>query len=438
MEENFEESFNIGRLLEEDLYNNTEKNIDYENINQDEQNNVNTHVNNGLHAQLNLNNNINYNNENYYYNQHIYISSNNEKLNQNLIDNNFPNENDLNNNNKNLIFNVNGAGLNEGDIFQGNLQKLEQIENKKTCNSSNITVNLNGKQINTSNDVVSCALNEYFHTNEINLTNKVNDMQFLKKKKKRRTKKEVLKEKLLKSKEIKIKKKLGRKKFEKKEIKIKSSEHSKLEDDNMIKKINSFYMESTRNWLNNSFIDENGNFVTIESRKKSKKTLFLKIPPNIITTNLKKETAMKIMNEKFKNIFSNKISEKYKKIDKNQNKNLIEEIYENNDQIYIRFILEKTFIELFNYFNGQKNFEDSKKYFTDKNIDECHINQFFNNFNKIEHFLLDIKKKEENGNLSKEMVQDYAQRISLLCLNYKEWFEGKYKRAPNKKKEKKV
>ena len=203
MEENFEESYHFGQLLEEDLYNNTEKNIDNENINQDEQNNVNTHVNNGLHAQLILNNNNNYknyNNENYYYNQNINIISNNEKLNQNILDNNYPNENYLNNNNKNILFNVNEAGINEGDIFQGNFQRLEQIENKKTCNSSNITVNLNGKQINTSNEAVSCALNEYFHTNEINLTNKMNDMQFLKKKNKRRTKKEVQNEKILKSK----------------------------------------------------------------------------------------------------------------------------------------------------------------------------------------------------------------------------------------------
>ena len=39
---------------------------------------------------------------------------------------------------------------------------------KKNYYSSNITVNLNGKQINTSNEDISCTLNEYFLTNEIN------------------------------------------------------------------------------------------------------------------------------------------------------------------------------------------------------------------------------------------------------------------------------
>ena len=440
MEDNYEESFNFRQSsFDEDLYNNTEKSIDNETINHNEQNIVNTHINNGCNAQMLINNNNykNYNNENYYYNQNINIHSNNEKLNQNIIYNNFPNENNLNNNNKNFLINANEACLNEGDIFQG--QKfIEQIENKKTYNSSNITVNLNGKQINTFNEAVSIALNEYFHTNEINLTNKMNDMQFLKKKKKRRTKKEVQEEKLKKSKEIKIQKKLGRKKFEKKDIKNKSTEHSKLDDDNMIKKINSFFIESIRNWLNKSFIDEKGFFQTLESRTKLKKPLFLKIPPKIIATNLKKETAIKIMNEKFKNIFSNVISKKYKKIDENQNKNLIEEIYEKKDQIYIIFILEFTFIELFNYFNGQKNLVELKKYFLDKNIDENQINEFFNNFNKIEKFLLDVKNKEENGNLSKEMIQEYAQRLSLLCLNYKEWYDKKYTRSQNKNKEKNV
>ena len=231
---------------------------------------------------------------------------------------------------------------------------------------------------------------------------------------------------------------MGRKKFEKTGIKNKSKEHSKLDDDNMIKKINSYYIESIRNWLNKSFVDGNGNFETLESRIKSKKPLFLKIPPKKITTNLKKESAIKIMNEKFRNIFSNTISQKYKKMDKNHNKDLIEKIYQNNNQIYNIFILNFTFIELFNYFNGQKKMEDFKQYFLDKNIDEIHINQFFNNFNKIEKFLFDIKNREEKGNLSKEMIPEYAERLSLLCLNYKEWFEKKYNRSQNKKKEKNI
>ena len=447
--EEYEESFNFRDSFNELVYNNSEKNIDNENINQEESNNVNSYVNNGFNGP-NLINNIyknnnnykNYNNENYCYSQNyninIHINSNNEKLDQNIIYNNYTNENDLNNN-KDILENLNEACINKGDIFQGNFQKyIEQIENKKTYNSSYVTLNFNGKQINTINEAVSCALNEYFHTNEINLTNKINDMQFLKKKKKRRTKSEVEAEKNLKSKEIKIRKKLGRKKFESKGINKKSNEHSKLDDDNMIKKINSYYVENIRNWLNKSFVNENGKFETIESRKKAKRPLFLKIPPKIITTNLRKETAIKIMNEKFKNIFSNEISQKYKKIDKNHNKNLIDKIFQNYDQIYNRFILDLTFIELFNYFNGQKNMEDFKKYFLDKNFHECQINEFFNNFKKIDNFLLDIKNKEEKGNLSDEMIKEYAQRLSLLCLNYKEWFDKKYTRSQNKKKENNV
>ena len=202
MEDNYDESYNLRHSLEEDyIYVNSEKNIDYVNINQDEQKDVNTHVNNGFNTQIFNSNNNNYKNsinENDYDNQNININihSNYEKLNQNLIYSNYSNINDLNNNNKEILANINEACINSGDIVQVNMKKyLEQIENKKTNNSSNITVNLNGKQINTSNEAVSCALNEYFHTNEINLNNKINDMQFLKKKKKEEPKKKLKKKK---------------------------------------------------------------------------------------------------------------------------------------------------------------------------------------------------------------------------------------------------
>ena len=93
-------------------------------------------------------------------------------------------------------------------------------------------------------------------------------------------------------------------KLEKKNVKKgESSAHSKISDDNIIKKINSKYLESVRNWLNKSFIDDNGHFEDLEERKKSNKKLFLKISPKIITTKLKKACMMNTMKLKFKNIF---------------------------------------------------------------------------------------------------------------------------------------
>ena len=447
MDENYEETFGIRISIEEDIYPNTEKNNNNDNNNENnennEQRNVNTHVNNGHNVQtiinnnnynINLNNNNNFNyNENFYYNNNnINIQDYNDKH-INMYNNFYQNifiQNDLNKyKNTETCINVG-----EGEVIQVNSQKyLEKNENKKTSNTNNNTINFNGKQINTSNEAVDEALINMFNTKEINLDNK-KDMQLLKKKQRRRTKKEVDEEKKLKLNEIKKKKAIGRKRngFG---LAFNSNEHTKYSDDNIIKKINSYFLESARNWLNNSFIDEKGNFQTPKIRKKLKKSLFLKISPKLFTTNLKRETAILIMNAKFKNIFFNQLSNKYKKAKQNQNIKLIEEIYNQNNQPFVIFILELTFLEVFSLFNGQNKGEEIRNFFLENsNFDKNLIEKFLNSFNKIDTFLNKIKMNEEKQKQKEEMIQEYVQRISLLCLNYKEWFITKYNRTENKKK----
>ena len=445
MDENYDETFGIRISIKEDIYPNTEKKIDNEN-NNDEQRNVNTHVNNGHNVQPIINNNTNnynnnLNNNNYNYNENFYYNNNNIIIHDyndkqiNMYNNFYQNiyiQNDLNK--YNIKNNETCINVGEGEAVQVNSQKYtENNENKKTSNTSNNTVNFNGKQINTSNEAVDEALINMFNTKEINLDSK-KDMQLLKKKQKRRTKIEVDKEKKLKLNEIKKQKKKGRKR-KGIGLTINSNVHTKYSDDNIIKKINSFFLESTRNWLNNSFIDEKGNFQTPKIRKKLKKSLFLKISPKLITTNLKRETVILILNAKFKDIFFNHLSIKYKKDKENQNIKLIEEIYNQKNQPFVIYILELTFFEVFSLFNGQDKGEEIRKYFSKNyNISQNIIDKFLNNFNKIDIFLNEIKKKEERQKQTEEMIQEYVQRISLLCLNYKEWFINKYNRTENKNK----
>ena len=205
-----------------------------------------------------------------------------------------------------------------------------------------------------------------------------------------------------------------------------------MSDDNIMKKINSYFLESVRNWLNKSFIDENGLFQNIRDRKKLKK-MFLKIDPKLITTNLKREKVINIMNMKFKDIFCNRISSKYMKNKENENEILINDIYKYQNQPFTLFILELRFIEALNYFNGQNNEDDLKILLSRNNFDKDIINQFINNFDKIDKFLKVIYDKEIKYDNSKEEIEDYLQRISLLCLNYKEWFDKKFNRGQNKK-----
>ena len=140
-----------------------------------------------------------------------------------------------------------------------------------------------------------------------------------------------------------------------------------------------------------------------------------------------------LMKTTFKEIFSSKISIKYKKIDKDFNKNLIIDIYKQNKQIFVIFILNLTFIEVFHFFNGQSNINDFRKSLQHYNLNNDKIDKFYNNFQKIDYFLKKIYSQEK-GKESEYELKDYIQRISLLCVNYENWFESKRGRASRKSK----
>ena len=435
MEEFNSSSLSLRISLEEEL---PESNLN-DNFRNDEPNIVNSNNNGSVMVNPNCNNSINnnFNNNNncnnfqnnnkndpndnnpYFNNPNTYIEKQN---NYDNLHNTELNEIQRNYNNKNGF---------ESNTEKENIQNFEFNENKKT--STNTLDTYNGKQIYVLNDTIAGVFQELFNTTEINLESK-KDMQLLRKKNKRRTKVEIQKEKETTLKTEKKKKCLGRKRVLSKEEKIKYSGHSKTSDDNIMKKINSYFLESIRNWLNSSFIDENGFFQNIKTRKKLKK-MFLKIDPKLITTNLKRETVMNIMNMKFKEIFLKKVSKKYMKNKKNENQKLIEDIYINQNQPFTLFILELKFIEALNYFNGQNNEDELKTILLNNNFgNDNMINQFISNFDKIDKFLKDIYSKEILYHNSKEEIEDYLQRISLLCLNYKEWYEKKFNRGENKKK----
>ena len=302
--------------------------------------------------------------------------------------------------------------INENKQIAQNNKDIKEIENTITTNK--------GRVIKTKNETTSNILKELFATDQIDLDTKTN-MQLIKTKNRRRTKKEILFAKSLgKEKEI-----FKNKKSEKKKIDI--NRHSKIVDDNIIKKIDVFYPEKVRNWLNSSFLDENGNFLPFSEK-------FLKMKNTKIYENLKREKIIKLINTKFKEIFSNNLSEKYKTKDKNINKELVKKIYEEKNQCFIEFILDLTFIQGLDIFSGEINFEDFKALLRAKNIRDDKIKEFYDKFDKIDVFLKkiyseEIQKEEES------VVKEYIQRISILCLNYKNWFERKSNRKNQRKKE---
>ena len=159
----------------------------------------------------------------------------------------------------------------------------------------------------------------------------------------------------------------------------------------------------------------------------------MKLSPKLISTKIKKATIMNIINSKFKDLFStNKISDKYKKINPEINRELINKIYKEGKEDFVMFILEMNFLDGLNFFNGQIKDEEIITYFK-KNYpySEELIKKFVGNFGKIGKLL---DKLYKNSDKDEEETKDYLSKINVLCLNYKESFEKKYDRRENKKK----
>lgn len=341
-----------------------------------------------------------------------------------------PNSNDdylnMDNNNFNRIINNNEENNNPEILPDSKNIELNQNKNT-TCHVDKV----NGKQIIMTNEMVSNKLTELFKTNQINIET-LKEMQMLKKKKRRRTNAEIELDKKLEP-EVKIEKKRGRQKKGLKIVEKLVIKHPKDADDNMAKKINTYYIEQIRSWTNKSFLDKNMNFISDKLLKKKKDNYFYKLLPSLITTKINKESIIDLMEKKFKDIFySYPVSKKYKS-DKDHNKNLIDKIYSENDQPFVIFILEMTFIEGLNFFNGQITDEYIINYFKNNySFNEELILKFVQNFKKIGTFL-DKLHKDNIGQINDNDLQNYIQKISVLCLNFENSFKNKYKRKESSK-----
>ncbi len=92
-----------------------------------------------------------------------------------------------------------------------------------------------------------------------------------------------------------------------------------------------------------------------------------------------------------------------------------------------------TFIEGLNFFNGQITDEYIINYFKNNySFNEELILKFVQNFKKIGTFL-DKLHKDNIGQINDNDLQNYIQKISVLCLNFENSFKNKYKRKESSK-----
>ena len=198
----------------------------------------------------------------------------------------------------------------------------------------------------------------------------------------------------------------GRKKKEEKE----KGNHTKFSEDNMMRKIKSYFLNFCHNLLNESISDKNMQFLKLNS---------------LINENLKKEFNLNLLNTKIKDLYQfSKISSKYRKQAKefsDKNKYIIEKINEDNVEIQTIKILDLTYKELFNIFRRQIldiNLDLKMKIKDIALLD----NQKYKNINL---FFDEIFRQEINKNETKENIEIYINNIKDLCMNYESWFLSK-------------
>ena len=193
--------------------------------------------------------------------------------------------------------------------------------------------------------------------------------------------------------------------------------HTKNSEDNIITKIKIFIINSILVLLNNSFIYYGFNTASINNRK------FLKIEPTIYVSN-KKDNNLLMLKMTVRELLYNEISDKNSSKEKNHNKELIDEIYNQNKETDIIKILNLTFGEFLNFFRGTISDELEIKLSSITNVKEK-----FRNITDFENSIREESKKKE----TKEAIDSYIKDLKYLCFNYENWFNNKKGRKREKK-----
>ena len=117
-------------------------------------------------------------------------------------------------------------------------------------------------------------------------------------------------------------------------------------------------------------------------------------------------------------IYEKEISLKYIRLDKNHNKNIIDKIYKEKEEISAIKILELTFEELFIIFRRKLNdTEDMKKLEEIKDkIEGIDLLEMNNEYEDIKYYLDEFSKNES---------QEYIEEFKRVCLEYEKIFKNR-------------
>ena len=196
--------------------------------------------------------------------------------------------------------------------------------------------------------------------------------------------------------------------------------HTKDSEDNMLRKIKSFFVGGFHNYLNS---------IIQEPELKLTKIDFY------ICKELKKEFNEKLFEATLKVIYETvNLSDKYTNLIKNEpdkNKKIIEKIFNENKKVEAIKILSLTFEEVYQIFISRYCPISPQ---LRKKIEGTNI-LTSKEFWKLDDFLIYIKQKfekEKNKKKNQINIDDYISNIKNLCLGLKDWFKAKNGRKNRK------
>jgi hypothetical protein len=201
----------------------------------------------------------------------------------------------------------------------------------------------------------------------------------------------------------------GRKSFEDES----EGKHTKDSEDNMLRKIKSYFVGSFHNYLNSIIqnpelkLTKIDFYVCKELKKEFNEKLF--------QTNLKVIYETVNLSDKFANLIKN---------EPDKNKKIIERIFNENKEVEVIKILSLTFDEVYQIFISRycPLSPELRKKIEGTNI--LTSKEFW----KLDEFLIYIKEKFEKEKKKKKNqinINDYISKIKNLCLGLKNWFEIK-------------
>ena len=202
---------------------------------------------------------------------------------------------------------------------------------------------------------------------------------------------------------FKEKKLIGRKKKSSEGL----GEHNKFSDDNLIRKVKNIVLETTSLFINQkialAYSSDNQNSQNVLKNKQLLKLSQKQVEKKNVEYN------KSFLNRTLQSIFSEDISTKYKKYNVKHNKNLIEELLNEEDEekrLFFQAIFNLSFLDVLKHFRGSILIKELSG---------------INSFN-------DYLNKTDFGKNSKE----YKEILSIFMNNYEKIVMGKHSRKGKK------